>query len=187
MIAYKYWVFYLLPQYYEKFENILPVLVDPDTYIYAYTDNKDFADMFETMHNMKYFRRRKFNMTREQVHELTLTERNKYMKMQSYATSFQNGVTSIDMIVTMEEIEAVEASVRDQIMKCSLKMELEDPMLFSNGLLSALTKLRYTKFWDYREGKVNGSPFDSITFCMSMDELSVYTSLFGVLLKGGEN
>ena len=37
---YKYWVFYLLPKYYEKLGDCLPLYVHDDTYIYAYTDNR---------------------------------------------------------------------------------------------------------------------------------------------------
>lgn len=186
MISYKYWVFYLLPKYYEKFADSLPIIIDTDTYVYAYTDNKDYADMFESIHNMNYFSRKKFNMSAEQVHDLTLTERNKYMKMQSYATRYPKGVTSVDMVVTLEEKYAVEEMLRSSIMRCSLKMDLENPNIFSDSMLPALKKLRYYNFWEYQEGCVEGSPFDSMTFCVSMDELYMYTKLFGILLKDGD-
>lgn len=185
MIYYKYWVFYLLPKYYDKFGDILPVIVDPSTYIYAYTDNKDYADMFEAIHDMRYFKRKRLEMTSAQVHDLTLTERNKYMKLQSYSTRFNGGVKSVDIVVTLEERYAVEEMVRSQMMKWSLKMPIESPRVLKHSLWRALAELKYTKFWSYQNGSIEGSPFESITFSVEIDELAVYTEIFGLLLKGG--
>lgn len=183
MTYYKYWVFYLLPKYYEKLGDCLPLYVHDDTYIYAYTDNKDYADQFERCHNMKYFKRKKLNMTTDQVRELTLTERNKYMKLASYATRNEGGVSHVDMIVTMEEFYAVEEIVKTKVMQLSLKSNLVNPDLFSNELRLALNALRYDNFWNYQRGQLSGGvPFDPMTFMVEVDELTIYTKLFGLIL-----
>ena len=187
MICYDYWVFYLLPQYYEEFRDELPILINDDTYVYAYTDNNDYANMFERAHDMQYFRRKKFKMTSNQVHDLTLSERNKYMKLQSLSTKYSDGIKNVDMIITLEELYAMEEMSRDKVMKLSLKMNLEDPWIFSESLKQALYNMKYFNFWRYQLGVISGGvPFDPHTFMVDIDELSVYIDLFGLLLKGGK-
>lgn len=186
MIGYKYWVFYIVPEYYEKIENDLPIIINTDTFVYAYTDNKDYADLFEMTHDMRHFRKKKFNMTTAEVHELTLTERNKFMKRQSYATKYEHGVKSVDIIVTLEEEYAIEEFSRNQIMTLSLKTVLDDPNMFVDGLYAALHALKYDRYWEYQMGYISGIPFDPMTFMTPIDDLSVYTRLFGLLLKDGE-
>lgn len=188
MIGYKYWIFYILPEYYEQNANDIPVIIDENSYIYAYTDNKDYADQFELCHDMRYFKRKKFILTSDQIHELTLTERNKYLKMQCYSTKNAKGyVKHIDLILTMDELYAVEEASRNYIMKLSLKMNLESPNIFRGGLQHALFDLKYFNFWRYQMGWMSstGAPFDPMTFHIEMDDLMVYTKLFGMLLKGG--
>lgn len=176
---YDYWVFYICPSMIDK----SAVYIEPSSHIYAYTDNKLYAEKFEEIHNMKYFTRKKFHMNQDDVHDLTLSERNRYIRMQRFTTKKNGAIIEVPLAVTHDEISICESKMRSLLMMFSLKANLINPRTFTGDVRRALENSHYNKFYEYQKGGIDGIPFDPNAFGMKMDELAIYIDLFHNILK----
>lgn len=176
---YDYWVFYISPSMVDK----SAVYVDSSSHVYAYTDNKLYAEKFQEIHDMKHFTHKKFHMNQQDVHDLTLSERNKYIRMRQFQTKKNGATIEVPIAVTHDELSACESKMRNLIMKFSLKLQLINPLVFKNDIRKVLEQLHYDQFYKYQEGNIDGVPFDPDAFGVKMDELAIYIDLFHNILK----
>lgn len=183
LTTYKYWMFYILPIFYKALEDSFPIVVDQETYIYAYTDTESIADLFRATHKMEMFKEKKLKLSREEVNALALEEQNKMLRMQSLDTYRFGSLSRVQLPLTFEERRAIENDIRSKLMKCSLKLNLSTPKIFSDKVIASLRKLKYQDFWDYQQGDIIGAPFESMTFHLDMDELHIYTEIFSQILR----
>lgn len=190
MIKYDYWVFYIDP----KYINDLSCIIHDDNCIYAYTDSKEIADLFEEFHDMEKFRRKKIPLTKEEVSNLATDELNQYLKKRKITTKDENGKkTEIEIAVTKQEEKLIDLQVMSILNNIAYKLpKVPFPInALQDNLIKELNKFY---FFEIVNNLVVQNPSDFMIYGdhieiypkkskIFADELSIYVYLFHDLLK----
>ena len=138
MKEYKYWMYYKIDSY-------------DDTYdLYAYTDDKVLADMFESQRNMKKFKRVVKKLDNKGVHDLA--EDYQGMILQVFPIKFYDYDTK-DVIpvkyalTTMEKLDFIYYSSNTSL--TVYKNAWTNPLIFNKEIRNALFELNYHKYYLY--------------------------------------
>lgn len=165
----KYWIYY-----YKDSEDV-----------YAYTDNKTYAMLFELDRDMKLFKRVKKIMSREDIHYLAQEYQNKLLNLieldiyDKYRERWFKGsiaMTSEEYFsITLAEVQLMES---DLYQHC-----WEHPGKFKNKIVKALEVLEYNNV--YRQ-ITSTSNDDEVKINAKPDMLGIFLHYYGKTMKGNK-
>ncbi len=188
---YKYYIFYINP---ELLDDITCIIND-DTCIYAYTDDKKIADMFSYYHNDNLIRKKQI-LSRKEVNILARDEQNQILSLRTFITSDENGkMIKTKIPVTKQEEKHIDLTVLSTLHNLVYKYG-------TNSFPVAILQPEFTKLCqqlrifsfinNYKLGKDNiqvaGNYIKikeaNTSIRLFTDEVSIYADLFKDLLNG---
>ena len=189
---YKYWIFYANEEYIDD----LTCLIDKDNLIYAYTDDKQIANIFEIYHDMSKIKKKHVNLTRFEVNQLAKDHQTKIIKMRKFLTKDKDGKKmEINIPVTVMEEKHVDLQIVATLNKLIYQV-VKSPCpvkIFREDIIKEFEKIRL--FSIINHSKLNEDYInignDCILFSDNLkkgskifaDELSIYIHLFGNILN----
>jgi hypothetical protein len=121
--TYKYWVFFIKPEYRARLGRVGSTFNDP--LIYAYTDKKEYASGFLDIHSADAFILKKFYLTRDEVNDL--------------AREFQNNIIRCVKLTTKDS-EYCERNITIYM--------TESEHILSENLCYSVTETLWKYVWD---------------------------------------
>lgn len=177
MIKYKYWIFYLKNDIYDEYT------------IYAYTDDEKIANQFIRERNMKLFKVKKQDLTRDEVHSLSLEYGELYLELFNGETkSFVDGkmkTMDFDLVVTKQESVTMTNTSYDIMYAKIWTHTTYNPEIFTEKIRRSLTTLLYTSGYDamYSYTKDNNLFKVYLYDDIKPDYLGAFIHYFGKTLK----
>lgn len=152
-----------------------------DYTLYAYTDTKELADLFELFRDMSKFKKKKKELTKDEIHYLASNETDKYMKMTTLEIYDKNKKVYGNMktAITMNESVTLQNCINNINFGLICKYCWIDPNIFEDRIKKSLKILRYDKCYEYiyNDSKGYESKF------IKADELGIFVRYFGKTLK----
>ena len=159
---YKYWIYYLNEE------------------IYAYTDNKEYAKIFESNRNMKLFKKVKMEISKEGVNYLAKEFQEAVlvnMPIDIYDKETHTWIKSNIIVTNMEKITILNVSI--QIMNEDLyKFCWFSPYPFNNKIIKALHILEYDKI----NSILTNSKLDQFSDDYYDDEINIKADMLGIFI-----
>ena len=173
MYKYKYWIFYIKPQY----EN--------DSYkelyhgIYAYTDNEEYAMEFELFHDMAKFIKKELYLNRSEVRTLAIYAKKEYLQPCILTTSIDNStIKKMTLIITEGEQLILMSTVSNIANNIVIRATVEPPYIFNKKIYNALNDLKYIFLhsgMEIQDSFMGGT--------LHIDEFAVYIDIFSDMLR----
>ena len=151
---------------------------------YAYTDNKQYANLFELDRNMNLFKKIKKEMTKDEINFLAREYQNMYLKevrLKIYDKSKERWFDGSFIMtadeyfnITMTEIRLMES---DLFQHC-----WDNPAKFNSKIIKALEILEYNNV--YRQ--ISSTKYDerNIKINVKPDLLGIFLHYYGKTMKG---
>lgn len=161
----KYWLYYLK-------EN---------NEIYAYTDNKEYAKLFENDRDMTLFNKIKKEISKNEINYLAREYQNCYLKDVSLKIFDKSKQKWFDgnIIMTGEEYLSV-TSAEIQLMEVELYQHCWDnPIKFKDKIIKALEILEYNNVY-----RSIVSTDENIKINIKVDPLGIFLHYYGKSMKG---
>lgn len=162
---YKYYFYYLKDKYVKLFNR--------DQSLYAYTDDKNIAKMFESTRDMNLFKKEKESISKKEVNVLALRYKNEYLMSQKL---FYHNSKFINMAITLNENSTINEIGMIYQREIYLRTDI-DPFMFSTKERNLLKDLNYLYFYMYQIMNVN-----KVTIIPNL--LQIFVKEFGKTLKG---
>lgn len=167
---YKYWFYYLIDK------------EDTDSYeLYAYTDNKEYARMFELTRLKKRFKKRIMKISRRAVNYLASDHTGGYLRKTIFMTENPKDtkLTHIEFIVTESEDITTKSYASSMINIKIWDHCWFDYRIFNDEMLELLKMLRYTYGYNMisDSGEYDTSDIDDGILCP--DEFGMFMHLYG--------
>jgi len=190
-IKYTYWIYYIDPRLIDD----LTCIINESNYIYAYTDNKEYSEIFENIHDMSKFIKKKLQLTKTEVNILAQEEMLQYLKRRSLITKDSEGNSmQVDMVLTMQEERYLELQTISSINNLIYKVCVNPfPIrIFDNRVIEDLNKIYFDELMNNsihgKSSPLIGTNFIEILFKgvkhkIIADEVSIYIHLFHNILK----
>ena len=166
-ITYKYYFYYLIDI--DKETNKLK--------LYAYTDDKRLASMFESFRDMTKFKKKKRHITKEEVNNLARNNRISYLKPYELNTydRFNNIEYSILTAITIDESLLIQSKCANITCGGTIFANCLIPSyIFNEEIKDSLDIILYTKCNEYMTTK------DDLVYPeFKPDELSIFIRYYG--------
>ena len=141
---YKYWLYYF------RNETI------DDYYLYAYTDDKEIHELFESQRDMDKFYVKKTKLSRDEATSLSETHRNNFLTKVKYRTTSCDKERYCELAITLDEKLSTVNYVYQQVYVDILTKAIIDPEIFQEKYLNILHKFGYS----YAYYGVNSTKYD---------------------------
>ena len=185
---YKYWFFYIKPEFIDT------VYTEENSLLYAYTDDKDYYKAFKDQRDMSKFFILKKEIDREEVNYLAKYFTRQYLikkEVKTKTDSSKSTIINYDLIITKYEDHMIQSTSHRIIMFDLWKYAWINPYIFKNKYLKALDKLGFkNKFDTMNTWKRSSVDIDRIGKNIQADMLAIFINEFGYLLslkKEGNN
>lgn len=177
--TYQYWFFYIKPE----FKDFVCTESD-DSLLYAYTDKKEYAKIFESMRDMEKFFKKKRKISRDEVGYLADTYNKEFLIYKSFETKKENGgIQNCNLLLTKMEYFIID---RDYTEVCMNRLWLYtwiNPKIFKDEYKKALEEIGYTFGYDMISNtKREKSAYQAMEL-YKPDYISAFIHHFGFLLK----
>ena len=181
-LLYKYWFFYIKPDYLH-----LVSTESEDSLLYAYTDNKEYAESFKAQRDMNKFFMKKEKITKEEVNYLANNFMREYLIQKEVNTklkSIGSKIIKYNLILTKAEESCIQASVYKILMVDIYTCTWTNPYIFDIEYLSGLKNIGYVdKFNMMSTWKIkNNKNIDKIGENIQPDLLSAFIREYEFLL-----
>ena len=185
-ISYKYWFFYIKPEYLH-----LVCTEESDSLLYAYTNNKEYAKIFQTQRNMNKFFMLKREIKKDEVNYLAKNFTREFLVKKEVKTK-SNGIGSkvitCDLIITETEYNIIYTSCYRVLMVDMWKSAWTNPYIFKNKYVELLNKIGIVnKFNDLNTWKNTTNETNKIGINIQPDLLSTFIHEFKFLLNDNKD
>lgn len=179
---YKYWFFYIKPEYLH-----LVCTEESDSLLYAYTDNKEYAEIFKSQRDMNKFFIKKEKISKEEVNYLANNFMREYLIKKEINTKLKgigSKIIKYDLILTKAEESCIQASACKILMVDIYTRAWTNPYIFDNEYLSILENIGYVdrfnmmSTWKFK----NNKDINRIGENIQPDLLSTFIREYGFLL-----
>lgn len=157
---YKYWLYY------------------KDNELYAYTDNKEYAEKFEEFRNMDLFTRVKKRITKDDVNYLAMEFQGSYLMSNTYKGYNTKNKKYYNIEIITTEIESLNVGNKKVYMENAGLYHncVIDPYYFNNKLMVALKNIGYFSVYAVYKG-IDEYPFE--LNIPKIDEISLFVYFYG--------
>lgn len=171
----------------EEYVNDVPSVIEyEDEPIYAYSDNKEIAELFESTRNMEIFIKKKKNLSVKEIHELCKIHTKQYLKIRKLTTKSPNyKKVEVPMAITTSEELVFDAHTLKISYDIWCHTNLVQPKIFTRPIRELLNKIKYDYIYHTGMSDKNKSdilddidPLDFKHANMSLDELSIFLNIF---------
>lgn len=178
---YKYWFFYIKPKYID-----LVTTENDDSLLYAYTDNKEYAELFESQRNMDKFFTKKRKIDKEEVNFLASQYMREYLikkDIKTHSKGIGSKIIDYSLILTNTEYHILQSSVT-QISSINMwKYTWLNPYIFNNEYFQILKEIEFVeKFNTIARWKKSNNESNNTKSKIQPDYLAIFIKEFGFLL-----
>lgn len=185
---YKYWFFYIKPEYLH-----LVYTETDDSLLYAYTDNKEYAKLFQSQRDMNKFFIKKRKIEKEEVSYLAREFTREYLIKKEVKTKIRgigSEVIDYDLVLTSTENYMVESSLNKILMVDIWTKAWINPYIFNHEYFTMLKKIGLVeKFDTISNWKSSSKVVNRIGENIQPDYLSAFIHIYQFLIspeKGGK-
>lgn len=175
---YKYWFFYIKPEFID--DVVLPQLGDT---LYAYTDNKDYAEKFMNTRDMNKFVLKKSKISKGLVNYYADNIHSGYLSEESLPTKPDGRIVNI--VMTSMERSNLKNTINSVMLYKLWRKAIINPESFINKYKNALKYMGFDIGYDYMSGDSNGTELlpNLCSFPINGDYLSAFIHLNSKILK----
>jgi hypothetical protein len=179
---YKYWFFYIKPEYLS-----LVYTESEDSLLYAYTDNKEYAEIFKNQRDMNKFFVKKREIEKDEVNYLASEFTREYLIKKDIKTKVRGiGSENIDytLILTKTEDYMIQSTTHKVLMADVWVCTWLNPYIFNKKYINALNNIGFIDRYNLTTDDDSGtSKVNKMGKNIQPDYLSAFIRHYGFLLS----
>lgn len=155
-----------------------------DNEIYAYTDNKSYAEQFEDFRDMKKFKRVKKELSKEEVNYLAKEYQCLYLKEYSFDVYDKENEDNYPFEIVITSMEEINVNNNTMQVRVNLSTDTFDlnPKYFNKDIQKALYIIGYLTIYEENQLPFQNDSLENRIVPVP-DQLSIFISLYGWSIK----
>lgn len=180
---YKYWFFYIKPEYLHL------VCTEADnSLLYAYTDNKEYFEIFKSQRDMNKFFMMKKDINREEVNHLAKNFSREYLLKKEIKTKLKGIGSEIiyyNLIMTKTEENMIQSISSKALLIDIWKCAQVNPYIFEDNYMEMLDVIGFKQKFDLMNNydTKKNKDTDNLSIDCYPDLLSTFIREYGFLLS----
>ena len=177
---YKYWFFYIKPEYLS-----LVYTEADDSLLYAYTDNKEYAEIFKNQRDMEKFFIKKREIEKDEVNYLAKEFTREYLIKKEVKTKvggIGSDIIDYTLILTKTEDYTIQSTAHKVLMADIWISTWINPYIFKEEFVDALNNIGFVDRYNMTNVKISNRIIDKMGENIQPDYLSTFIRHYGFLL-----
>lgn len=178
---YKYWFFYIDDEYLD-----IVYIEEPNSNLYAYTDDYDIAVKFKKTRNMKIFTMKEKNLDREEVNYLADKFQRERLLLVKYESSMTHSVLNkfnYKLVITQTEHTNIQNIVHQVFVSKMWDNTWINPHIFKDKYVNTLYEIGFGYGYEMISNKVDITLPTLIYHLFTPDTLGVFIEQYNFLLN----